>query len=198
MAAGVIVLGLVVVAGILALGPGRKAIHPVKYGDIVEKWAAEYGVDPLLIFAVIQTESGFDPEAESNVGARGLMQVMDETFSWIKGRIAPDEDLSFDDMYDPETAIRFGTYLWAISLQRYGGDISTAAAAYHSGWGTVDGLLKKADYTQDGVTLHTFPYKQMRNYVKKIDHNYQEYHALYGSSSATIQSSDNKGDESNA
>jgi len=194
---GAILLVLVVAVGILAWGPGRKVIHPIKYGEIVEKWAAEYGVDPLLIFAVIQTESGFDPEAESNVGARGLMQVMDDTFDWIKGRIAPDEALTFDDMYDPETAIRFGTYLYAISLQRYGNDVSTAAASYHSGWGTVDGLLEDTAYSADGVTLHTFPYNQMQNYVNKINRNYETYKDLYGGSAATGQGSDNKGDESN-
>ncbi len=49
--------------------------------------------------------------------------------------------LTFDDLYDPEVNIRFGSYFVSYCLHRYSGDLATAAAAYHSGLGTVDGLL---------------------------------------------------------
>ena len=69
------------------------------------------------------------------------MQITEQTFDWIKGKIAPEEPLTFDDLYDPETNIRFGSYFVSCCLLRYQDDLSTAAAAYHSGWGTVDALL---------------------------------------------------------
>lgn len=56
-------------------------------------------------------------------------------------KIAPTESLTFDDLYDPETNIRFGSYFVSYCLDRYSGHLATAAAAYHSGVGTVDGLL---------------------------------------------------------
>ena len=53
--------------------------------------------------------------------------------------------------------------------------MDTAAAAYHSGWGTVDDLLEDSAYSSDGVTLHTFPFEQMNLYVRKINRSYEAY-----------------------
>ena len=50
----------------------------------MEQWAAEYELDPLLVYAFIRTESGFDPAATSSVEARGLMQMTEETFIWLR------------------------------------------------------------------------------------------------------------------
>ena len=135
------------------------AAYPRDYAPDVRQYAAQYGIEENMIYAVIRTESGFDPGAESNVGARGLMQITDETFEWIKSKIAPDEAITFDDLFDPQTNIRFGAYLLSVCLARYGGDLSTAAAAYHSGMGLVDNLLLQPEYSADGTTLSTFPYQ---------------------------------------
>ena len=153
--------------------------YPRTYAALVQQYAAEYGVDENKVYAIIRTESGFKPEAESKVGARGLMQITDETFLWIKSKIAPGEEITFDNLFDPAVNIRFGTYLLATCLARYDGDFSTAAAAYHSGMGLVDSLLQKAEYSADGKTLTAFPYEQMNLYVHKVNKNYQKYLALY-------------------
>ena len=58
--------------------------------------------------------------------------------------------------------------------------MATAAAAYHSGWGTVDSLLHHEDYTGDGKTLPSFPYSRMNHYVEKILRCYKRYTELYG------------------
>ena len=84
--------------------------YPCRYNEYVEYYAGKYNIDPLILYSFIRTESNFNPNAQSNVGARGLMQITEETFDWIKLKIAPSEDLTFDDLYDPETNIRFGTY----------------------------------------------------------------------------------------
>lgn len=155
-------------------------LYPRRFSAQVETYAAEYDLDPLLIYTFIRTESSFKPDAVSSVGARGLMQITEVTFDWIKSKIAPGEDLTFDDLYDPAVNIRFGVYYISACLARYHGDVSTAAAAYHSGWGTVDGLLESSDYSADGEVLHTFPYQQMGLYVTKINRAYERYQALYG------------------
>lgn len=155
-------------------------LYPRRFSAQVETYAAEYDLDPLLIYTFIRTESSFKPDAVSSVGARGLMQITEVTFDWIKSKIAPGEDLTFDDLYDPAVNIRFGVYYISACLERYHGDVSTAAAAYHSGWGTVDGLLESSDYSADGEVLHTFPYQQMGLYVTKINRAYERYQALYG------------------
>lgn len=152
--------------------------YPEKYGEYVEYYAGKYAIDPLVLYAVIRTESGFDPNARSGVDARGLMQITEETFEWIKGRIAPDEPLVFEDLYDPETNVRFGSYYFACCLDRYAGDLATAAAAYHSGWGTVDRLIGDG-CSLDGETLNRFPYPQMKRYVEKVTGSYARYQRLY-------------------
>lgn len=181
-----IVLAVLLAVGLLGLLTAPKAIRiieehsfPLRYKDTVEHYAAEFETDPLMIYAIIRTESGFDQTAESAVGARGLMQITEETFDWIKLKIAPSEDLTFDDLYDPETNIRFGTYFVSYCLLRYHDDLATAAAAYHSGWGTVDNLLAQAEYSSDGETLDHYPYPQMRLYVRKITNSYQRYQDIY-------------------
>ncbi len=178
--AALAVLALAIV-GAVGYGVFQKATHPIEYKDEVARWAQHFGVDPYMIYAIISTESSFNPQAESSAGARGLMQMTSDTFDWIKGKIAPQEALGFDDLFQPDVAIRFGVCYFSYCMQRYGQDLSTAAAAYHSGWGTVDGLLQDTAYTDDGARLHTFPYPQMNHYVKKINRSYQNYLRMYAS-----------------
>lgn len=90
--------------------------YPQRYEAYVEYYAGKYGIDPMILYAFIRTESNFDPAVDSDAGARGLMQITEVTFDWIKTKIAPTEALTFDDLYDPETNIRFGTYFVSYCL----------------------------------------------------------------------------------
>ena len=156
-----------------------EALYPLKYRYYVEYWAEYHDVDPLAVYAIIRTESGFDANAENDVPARGLMQITEETFAWIRSKIAMDEPVTFDDLFDPEMNIRFGSYYLSRCLDRYGGDLATAAAAYHSGWGTVDRLLEDPAYAATENTLAEFPYEQMNLYVYKVEKAYSRYCAIY-------------------
>lgn len=153
----------------------KHATYPLRYLNIVEKYADEYNIDKYLLFSFIKTESGFDPSAKSNADAIGLTQITEETFAWIKLKMCPDEELVFEDLYDPETSIRFGAYYISRCMERYNNHVDTAAAAYHSGWGTVDKLL--AESGEEYLT--EFPYTQMNNYVYKINKAYTAYTQLY-------------------
>lgn len=178
------VLALIVVCIVAAPAVVHRvklSLYPCRYADYVQQYAKEYEIDPLAVYTIIRTESGFDPEATSGVDARGLMQITEDTFAWIKLKIARDEAITFEDLYDPQINIRFGAYYFSRCLARYG-DLATAAAAYHSGWGTVDTLLEQEAYALDEHTLQTFPYRQMNLYVYKVTHAYQEYQTLYAQS----------------
>ena len=180
-----VLLVLAVCAALLLPGLWKRAermLYPRKYEALVERWADTYDLDPLLVDAFIRTESGFDPQATSTVDARGLMQMTEETFIWLRSKIAPDEGLLFANLYDPETSIRFGCYYLHLCMERYNGDVATAAAAYHSGWGTVDALLQMEEHSADGETLQGFPYNQMNHYVKKITSCYARYRRIYAES----------------
>ncbi|MEG1863091.1 MAG: lytic transglycosylase domain-containing protein [Oscillospiraceae bacterium] len=152
-----------------------KATYPIKYEEYVTKYAEEFDIDEYLLYAFIKTESSFNPKASSKAGAIGLTQITEETFAWIKLKLCPKEELKFQDLYQPETSIRFGAYYISRSLERYSGSVETAAAAYHSGWGLVDKLLIE----QDSQVLTQFPYEQMNNYVHKINKAYKNYQEIY-------------------
>ncbi len=155
----------------------KLAMHPKKYSEYVEKYAAEYEIDEDLIYAVIKTESDFDNNAVSNVGARGLMQIMGETFDWIKFRLG-DKDTVYDDMFDPEMNIRYGAYLVDYLLEKFG-DKDTAIAAYHAGAGCVDGWLEDKENSADGKRLDNIPSNATAHYVNKINSALTNYKELY-------------------
>jgi len=163
-----VVLVCITAVLLMALPPlAREAdrlLYPRKYSRQVEQWAAEYELDPLLVYAFIRTESGFDPAATSSVEARGLMQMTEETFIWLRSKIAPDEGLTFDELYDPDVSIRFGCYYIHLCMERYGGG----------------GGYNPPPPPSDGQTLKGFPYNQMHHYVEKITASYAVYTRLYG------------------
>ena len=179
----VVIISLVVAVALAVWGFfGYKIVlkytHPIKYENYVEHYSRDNGLDKYLVYAVIKTESRFDPGAVSNVGARGLMQIMEETFDWIKYRLG-DEETVYDDMFEPEENIRYGAYLIDY-LVDYFGDTDAAVAAYHSGIGAVSEWLTDSNCSQDGKTLYNIPSSTAAHYVNKINKALATYTELYG------------------
>lgn len=152
--------------------------YPIKYQQLVEKYSAENNVDKFLIYAIIKTESNFNSDAVSNMGARGLMQIMDETFQWIGFRLGDDESLGYDAMFDPEQNIRYGCYLVGYLL-RYFENTDAAICAYHAGVGNVDSWLSNPDYSADGKSLNTVPTSDTNHYLDKVQNALNIYQTLY-------------------
>ena len=153
--------------------------YPVAYEDLVLSYARQRDLEPSLVFAVICCESGFQPEAQSSVGAKGLMQLMDETFEWAQMRNGDTEFQSPTALYDPETNIRYGTLVLSLLLEEFEHKES-AIAAYHAGWGNVKEWLDNGEYSQDGETLSYIPFEDTRSYVDKVLRTQEEYRRLYG------------------
>lgn len=151
-------------------------IYPLKYEQEIIDAGEKYGLEPELISAVIYAESRFDEKATSDVGARGLMQIMPETFVWLCEKRGDTYDA--DDLYDPFINIDYGAY-YLSWLYTHFGDIYTACAAYNAGIGAVEGWLESDTYTSDGVTLSYIPYGETSNYVAKIQGAVVKYGELY-------------------
>ncbi len=153
------------------------ATHPIKYSEYIDIYAKQNDIDKYLVYAVIKTESSYNPDAVSNVGARGLMQIMEDTFDWIKFRL-DDDDTSYSDMFDPETNIRYGCYLLGFLYEEFG-NIECTMAAYHAGRGNVNKWLQDSRYSSDGIHLDEIPISDTAHYVDKIKKAMDIYIRLY-------------------
>ena len=147
----------------------ERAQHPLYYADTITAYADAQELDPALVAAVILCESSYDPKAESRLGARGLMQLMPDTAEWVAHKLGEDgADYSFDNLYDPQTNIRFGTWYLGYLSRRFNGDATKIVCAYHAGQGNVDSWLKNPQYSSDGVTLDIIPTKDTATYASRV------------------------------
>lgn len=107
-------------------------LYPLKYEDLIRKSAAEFNLEPTFIAGVIFTESHFNPNAVSPVGARGLMQIMPGTSGSIAAALG-DKDFNTEKLFDPVTNIRYGSYYLRAQLDKYNSDVDAVLAAYNAG-----------------------------------------------------------------
>lgn len=147
----------------------ERAQHPLYYADTITAYADAQELDPALVAAVILCESSYDPKAESRLGARGLMQLMPDTAEWVAHKLGEDgADYSFDNLYDPQTNIRFGTWYLGYLSRRFNGDATKIVCAYHAGQGNVDSWLKNPQYSSNGVTLDVIPTQDTATYASRV------------------------------
>ena len=154
-----------------------KAVYPCKYTFEIHKYADEYGVPRALLFAVIHTERGFDPNAVSSAGALGLTQITPETFHWLQTKTG--EELPDTALYEPDVSVRYGALFYSMLLSEFGGDTRTAVAAYHAGRGQVNAWLRDTQYSSDGKTLEIIPSRDTNHYVYKVTKALNIYNNLY-------------------
>lgn len=150
---------------------GARLVFPYPYREVIEREAARQGLDPLLVVAVMRTESGFDPAARSRAGARGLMQLMPSTAQWVAKKEGVTGDV-VDRLEEPELNIRLGCWYLGFLSRQYRGDDKLALAAYNAGQGTV-GRWQRANDELAGI------YPETRAYVERGLWSYQVYRKLY-------------------
>ena len=156
-----------------------KKTHPLRYTEFIEKYSEKYKVPKALVYAVIKNESDFESNAVSPVGAIGLMQLMPSTFEDITKNFLS-ENLETGMLYDPETNIKYGVF-YLSWLKTFYDDWNCVLAAYNGGLGNVNNWLKDEEYSEDGKTLiiDKIPFKETRNYVKKVNKAEEKYEKLY-------------------
>lgn len=122
------------------------SVNPQEYEHLIQSSAAKYGVNADLVKAVIQAESGYNPNAVSRTGASGLMQLMPGTARHLK----------VADSFNPQQNVDGGVRYLRFLLDTFKGDVTLALAAYNAG------LNKVAKY--GGVP----PYEETRTYVSRV------------------------------
>ncbi len=126
--------------------------NAVPFGDIIHAKAQKYDVDPSLLAAVVETESAFRSHARSQVGARGLMQLMPRTGRWMGAR----------NLYNADQNVDAGAKYLKYLNARFDGNLTKTIAAYNAGEGNVR--------RYNGVP----PFRETRSYVKRVMSRYEK------------------------
>ena len=168
--------------------PGKKEGQIIVNDLMCYKWALYYSewfydVDPILIMAIIKTESDFVVNAVSSSGAYGLMQIMPATYNVdIKSSLGLEEDFEYL-LEDPEFAIKCGSYYlhWLYAPSRgLNNSVVNIAAAYNGGCNEVKKWLGTEGLAQNGeLIIEKIPKDETRRYVQKVLANYEYFAELY-------------------
>jgi peptidoglycan lytic transglycosylase len=155
-----------------------RLIYPVVHADALLAEAAEHGLDPNFVAALIRQESSFNPGATSPAGARGLAQVMPE----LGERLARELNYPVWDpvlLYQPDVSIQLGAFHIRELLGRYD-QPAHILAAYNAGSPRVERWAKRRGVTDPEVFAEQISFVETRDYVRIIQRNEDIYRALYG------------------
>ncbi|MSO64436.1 MAG: lytic transglycosylase domain-containing protein [Alphaproteobacteria bacterium] len=185
-------LGLASVAMRLArvmFEPGDRyhaaAAYPVPQFPFVDG----YNLDRALVFAFIRQESEFNAFARSPVGARGLMQLMPNTASFVAGDKGL-RDGRRNDLYEPDTNLNLGQRYLSILLddELVKGNLFYLAAAYNAGPGNLNKWLRRLPETDDPLmVIESLPARETRLFVERVLANYWIYQLRLGHSLDSLQ-----------
>jgi soluble lytic murein transglycosylase-like protein len=141
-------------AGLMSVGASELPAD-VPFGAEITAAAKKHGIDPALLAGLVKQESGFNPNAGSPAGARGLTQLMPGTAA----------GLGVSNVLDPAQNLDGGAKYLRQQLDAFGGDVTRALAAYNAGPGAVQ--------RYGGVP----PYAETQNYVRIVQANAAQYRA---------------------
>ncbi|RME66186.1 MAG: lytic transglycosylase domain-containing protein, partial [Alphaproteobacteria bacterium] len=170
----------------------RPADQPLPLAALypLPQWQPEGGfrLDPALIFALIRQESAFSARAKSHAGARGLMQVMPRTASYIARdrRLVRDrEQRLFDPAYNLALGQDYLEYL--IAHEATYGNLFMVLAAYNGGPGNVARWDRNVDFKGDPLLyMETIPLRETRTYVERVMTNFWLYRMRLGEPAASL------------
>ena len=154
----------------------------LQYVDLIQKYSAEYALEPTFVTGVIYTESKFRERAVSRAGARGLMQIMPGTAKDIADKLGepfnPDDPADLERLYDPDTSIRYGCFYLREQLDRFDQNPAVTLAAYNGGPENAEKWLR--EYGLDSKDrIRYIPFPETSNYVTRVFRAQKIYAFLY-------------------
>lgn len=156
----------------------KQTNYPIRYQQSVSAYAEEFGLEEALVYAIIRTESRFDPYAVSNADAKGLMQLTDETAQECAKALKV-QNFSANRIFEPDINIRFGCYYLKRLIKKYNGKTENAVAAYNAGPGNVDNWLKKGALCDENLKPVNVPFSETRKYIENVFRAYNIYKEVY-------------------
>lgn len=164
---------------------GERYAFPRGFANSVNNEASAHGIDGYLMLALIRQESLFRADAESRAGARGLMQIIPDTGEEIAMATGwPAYDPSILDQ--PAVNLHFGTHYLERQIDRFEGFIPAVLAAYNGGPHNVEVWWWYPERTLDPeLWIDRIPFRETRDYVKRVIVHYAIYRSLYDDSAAS-------------
>ena len=170
---------LALVCGLFSAAPttlGRTFLYPVSNAQMIEDTAERYGLDPLLVCAVIKCESNWDASAVSSAGAQGLMQLMPATAAdLVDLGLVDGDEYDATDLLDPQDNIEFGC-AYLSYLQRNLSSTEEMVAAYNAGIGTVQEWIADGGNVPEDIS-----YAETKIYLERVTFAYKAYQSCYPS-----------------
>ena len=147
---------------------------PRKYLSEISAFCEGLKIEPALILAIVKTESSFKKDKVSDKGAIGLMQIMPDTAKYISDTFFAGENY---DLFDEKTNLLFGITYIKYLYEKFP-QTSLMLCAYNAGEGRVNSWLNKKEYSKDGKSLSNIPFKETKNYLKKVNLYFKIYSFL--------------------
>ena len=155
--------------------------YPAGYSQIIKSYTEKYQLDPFILYSLILQESRYKPDAVSNAGALGIMQIMPSTAS----RVAKSIDLApftAQVLMDPQINLGIGTWYFKQLMMKYNGNYILSLAAYNAGEKSVNQWLAHSTDCNTDEFIEDIPFPETRHYVKSILANLIAYTMTYGGS----------------
>ena len=156
-----------------------RVAFPLPYLDLIRREAMEWGVDPIILAAIIRQESAFKADIVSRAGAIGLMQVMPPTGAQL-ARVHGPSDFQEAHLASPEVSLHLGAAYFVEMSARYDGVLPLILSAYNAGptratrWKQYPEISDLLRFTE------RIPFVETRGYVKNVRRNLGIYGVLYG------------------
>jgi soluble lytic murein transglycosylase len=163
----------------IALPTVLELLYPLVTRDVLEDEARAEGLSPFLVAGLIRQESAFDPRARSRADARGLMQILPATGAQLaRAEQLPEWDPVL--LYQADVNLHFGLRYLARALERCGGSLVAALAAYNAGPTPVNRWLTRPGTADPEVFIERIPFVETRDYVRRVLYNEARYAAIHG------------------
>jgi soluble lytic murein transglycosylase len=163
-----------------------RLLYPIDHLDSVLRWAHEYDLDPLFLYAVMREESRFDSDAVSWAGARGLLQIMPSTGRDLARRVGV-RNFDRTDLFRPDLNIRLGAFYLRSLLDQLDQESALALSAYNAGKRNAvrwrDRVAGEFDVDRYVVAI---TYRETFRYVQKVARSWEVYRAAYGPQGSSL------------
>jgi soluble lytic murein transglycosylase len=168
-------------------------LYPLEHWPSIRRYAAEHGLDPYLIAALILQESNFDPVVRSSANAYGLMQLLPSTGRVYARRLKLTSRFSVSLLRDAEANLRMGTAYFADLMRRFDGP-HQALAGYNAGPSRVVAWSAARPGAPRDEFIEDIPFPETQNYVKRVLGTAEDYRRLYPDAAGAVGDASVAGD----